>query len=98
MPTPYVIWRVAYCAARGPPPGGGRVGPGRLGHAEVDDLGHRLAVVQANQDVGGLEVAVDDALLVRVLHRLADRHEEPQPLPGREVVLVAVAGDRHPLD
>ena len=55
--------------------------PGRLGHAEVDHLRHRLAVVQGDQDVGRLEVAVDDALLVGVLHRLADRDEQLQPLP-----------------
>jgi hypothetical protein len=47
--------------------------PGRLGDAEVDDLGHRLAVLLGDEDVGRLEVAVDDALLVGVLHRLADR-------------------------
>ena len=35
---------------------------------------------------------------MRVLHRLADRDEQLQPLPRREVVLVAVAGDRHALD
>ena len=56
---------------------------GRLGDAEVDDLGHRHAVVEADQDVGGLQVAVDDALLVGVLHRVADRNEELQPLLGR---------------
>ena len=32
-----------------------------------------VRVVQRHQDVGRLEVAVDDALLVGVLHRLADR-------------------------
>ena len=36
-----------------------------------------------------LEVAVDDAFLVGVLHRLADRDEQLQPLAGRELVLVA---------
>ena len=44
----------------------------RLGHAEVDDLRHRHAVVQRDEDVRRLEVAVDDAFLMRVLHRLAD--------------------------
>ena len=52
----------------------------RLGHAEVDDLGHRLAVVQRHQHVGRLDVAVDDPLLVGVLHGLADRDEQLQPL------------------
>ena len=53
---------------------------GRLGDAEVDDLGHRLAVVQRDQDVGRLEVAVDDPLLVGVLDGLADLDEQLQPL------------------
>ena len=41
---------------------------------------------------------MDDALLVGVLDRLADGDEQLQPLPGRQVVLVAVLGDRHALD
>ena len=52
----------------------------RLGDAEVDHLGDRLAVVQRDQDVGGLQVAVDDPLLVGVLHGLADGDEQLQPL------------------
>ena len=55
---------------------------GRLGDAEVDDLGHRHAVVQRHQDVRRLEVAVDDPLLVGVLHGLADLDEQLQPLAG----------------
>ena len=53
-----------------------------LGDAEVDHLGHRLAVVEGDQDVGRLDVAVDDPLLVGVLDRLADRDEQLQPLAG----------------
>ena len=71
---------------------------GRLGHAEVDHLGNRLAVVERDHDVGRLDVAVDDALLVGVLDRLADRHEQFQPLARRQVVVVAVFGDRHAVD
>ncbi len=41
---------------------------------------------------------MDDPLLMGVLHRLADGNEQIQPLPRREVVLVAIAGDRHPFD
>ena len=58
----------------------GQLLAGRLGHAEVDHLRHRLAVVQGDQHVGRLEVAVDDPLLVGVLDRLADRDEQLQPL------------------
>ncbi len=52
----------------------------RLGHAEVNHLGNGRHVVQFHQDVGGLEIAMDDALLVGVLHGPADRDEQLQPL------------------
>ena len=41
---------------------------------------------------------MNDPFLMRVLHGLADGDEELQTLPRRQVLLVAVAGDRHPLD
>ena len=40
----------------------------RFCHAEVDDLGHGGSFFERDQDVRGLQVAVDDSLLVRV-HR-----------------------------
>ena len=49
---------------------------GRLGDAEVDHLRHRHAVVQRHKNVRRLDVAVNDALLVRVLNRLAHLDEE----------------------
>src|SRR6516165_2161324 len=49
-------------------------------------------VVHRHQHVGRLQVAMDDAFLVRVLHRLADRHEQLQPLPWSELTLVAEVG------
>ena len=55
----------------------------RLGDAEVDHLGHRLAVVQCDQHVRRLDVAMNDALLVGVLDGLADRDEQLQPLSRR---------------
>jgi len=39
-----------------------------------------------------------DPLLVGVLDRLADRHEQLQPLARRQVVVVAVFRDRHAVD
>jgi hypothetical protein len=71
---------------------------GRLGHAEVDHLRHRLAVVEGDHDVGRLDVAVNDPFLVGVLDRLADRHEQLQPLARRQAVVVAVLGDGHAVD
>ena len=69
-----------------------------LGQAEVDDLGDGLAVVEADEDVRGLQVAVDDALLMGVLDGLANRDEELEPLLDREADVVAVLGDRHAFD
>jgi len=43
----------------------------------------------------GFRVAVDDPLLVRVLHGAADQHEQLQPIPNREPLAVAVLGDGH---
>jgi hypothetical protein len=44
----------------------------RLGHAEVDDLRHRLVVPDRDEHVRRLQVAVDHRLLVCVLHTFAD--------------------------
>ena len=67
-----------------------------FGDAEVDHLGQRHAVVGGDKHVRGLEVTVDDALLVRVLHRLANLDEQVEPLPGGELVPLAVVGDLDP--
>ena len=70
----------------------------RLGDAEIDHLRDRLAVLQRHENVVGLDVAMDHALLVRVLHRVAHLKEELQPIHGRETPLVAKAGQRKPFD
>ena len=66
---------------------------GRLRDTEVNDLRHELPVLTGDEHVGGLEVAMNDALLVGVLHGAADLREELQPRPGREALAVAVFGD-----
>src|SRR5262249_10543920 len=76
----------------------GQPWPGRLGDAEVDYFRHRLAIVEGDDHVGRLQVAMDDALLMSVLNRLADGNEQFQPRPGREAVPVAILRDRDPLD
>ena len=43
-----------------------------FGDAKVDDLGHRPDVMHFDQHVTGLEIAVDHAFLMRVLHAVAD--------------------------
>jgi hypothetical protein len=72
--------------------------PGGLGHPEVDHLRHRLIVVERDQYVARLEVAVDDSFLVGVLDGVADLEEQPQPPRDWQAPLVAVAGDGHPAD
>jgi hypothetical protein len=75
-----------------------RGGVHRFSQAEVDDLRHGLVVVRRHQDVRGLQIAVDDPLLVSVLHGLADLHEEAQSLRHTRPRRVAVFGDRYALD
>jgi hypothetical protein len=69
-----------------------------LGDAEVDHLRHRHAVVQRHEDVRGLDVAVDDPLLVRVLDGLANLDEQIEPFLRGEIGLIAVVGDLDPPD
>ena len=45
---------------------------GCLGDAEVDHLGHRLAVLQGDQNIAGFEIAMNDSLLMRMLDRQTD--------------------------
>jgi hypothetical protein len=60
---------------------GGRVLPQQaLGQPEVQ---HVLTPLLRHQDVGGLQVAVDDPALVGVLDGLADPQHQFQHLPGR---------------
>lgn len=64
-----------------------------LGDAEVDDLGAWGALVKGDEDVGGFDVAVDDAFLVGVLDGVADLEEESETFGHGETVAVAVFGD-----
>jgi len=66
-----------------------------LGQAEVQHV--RLAVV-ADEDVGGLQVAVDDALSVGEGDGPADGEHQLQDLPPRQVVGADVPVQRHAVD
>jgi hypothetical protein len=65
-----------------------------LGDTEVDDLHERLVVDERHEDVGRLEVAVDDGLLVGVLHRIAGLNEQLEPRAQRQLVTVGEVRDR----
>ncbi|HTX35484.1 MAG TPA: hypothetical protein VME43_10690 [Bryobacteraceae bacterium] len=56
-------------------------------------LAIRAAVDLLHQHVGGLEIAVDDALLMGVPHGFADGQEELQALAGVEAMIVAIFRD-----
>src|SRR5688572_18673119 len=66
---------------------------GGLDDPEVDDLWKRQPLQLDNQDVGRLEVPMNDALLVSVLNSAADLNEKLEPLANGEVLRVTVAGD-----
>ena len=71
-----------------------RVGVGEPRHAEIEDVGLARFV---HQDVGGLEIAMDDRALVRVLDAVANLRHQLQPLPQVEPVRVAVGKQRLPV-
>ena len=71
---------------------------GRLGYAEVDHLRHGAAVDLGDQNIRRFEISVDDALLVGVLHAVADVEEEAKSRGDIEPVAVAKIGDRFALD
>ena len=61
--------------------------PQRFRHAEVDHLDDWLAVTIADEDVGGLQVPVQHALLMGVLDGLADLQEQLEPGHDRQRAL-----------
>jgi hypothetical protein len=73
---------------------------GHLGDAEVDDLGHVSArPVGHDEDVRGLDVAMDDALRMRGRERARDRQEHLDRLLRRHPAPpLQPAGERHALE
>ena len=65
-----------------------------LGDAKVNHLRDGHAIMERDQDVRRLDVAVNNALLMRVLDGMADEHEEPQSVGCGQSILIAVVDDR----
>ena len=73
---------------------GRAVGLEQLGDAEVEQLRHARG---GDEDVAGLDVAVHDEALVRVLHGAADLPEEREAAVDRQAPVVAPLDERLPL-
>ena len=67
----------------------------QLGDAEVEQLG---LAVRGDQDIGRLEVAMDDEVLVGVAHGVTDVEKQSEPGVHVEAVRLAVPDDRSTLD
>src|SRR5262245_61468456 len=65
-----------------------------LGDAEVDDLGRGFTVLEGDEDIGGLQIAVDDPLLVSVLDGAANGYEQFHALLDSQLLLVAELSQR----
>jgi hypothetical protein len=74
---------------------GGRAVDEKLGDAEVEQ--HDLAALP-DQDVGGLQIAVNDVLAVRVRDCAEHLQKEYEPLIDPKLVRIAVRGERFPGD
>ena len=62
-----------------------------------DDLGDRLAVVGFDEDVGRLQILMDDPFLMCVLHRRANLKEQTETLRNTEFAGVAEFRERDAL-
>jgi hypothetical protein len=92
------VWRFAAAAVDAPPSRVVRV-LGRGGSFSrsvrwTPDLRHRAVALHRHGHVGRLEIAMDHALLVRVLHAVADLREQLQALPHRQFASITVRRDR----
>jgi hypothetical protein len=63
------------------------------GDAEINEFRDRQALLSRHQNVGGLEVQVEDAPVVRVLHGLANKDEELKPRLEVQPLLLAILRD-----
>jgi len=64
-----------------------------FGNAEIDDAGNGFAIEFDDQDIGGLEVAMNARFLVGVLHAFADFAEEFDAFANGKALLVAIQSD-----
>ena len=66
-------------------------------HTEVGHLRRRVVIPDRHRDIAGLQVAVDDALLMGVFRPFADGDEQRQALRRPEPLALALDRDRFTL-
>jgi len=66
-------------------------------HTEVGHLRRRVVIPERSRHIAGLQVAVDDALLMGVFRPFADGDEQRQALCRPETLALAVDRDRFTL-
>src|SRR6185369_5646016 len=64
-----------------------------LGNAKINDFGNWFTVLFGDKDVRRLEVAVNDAFLMRVLDGVTNLNEQFQSLVNGQILLIAVICD-----
>ena len=76
------------------------VAPDDAGHAEVRQLGHlgRAGRRLGDEHVGGLDVAMDDALVVGVLEGVAQRERDGDDVAIRELAALEQGVERRATD
>ena len=72
----------------------GETGRNRFGDTKVDDFGLRLIISFGDQNVRRFFVTMDDAFLVGMVHRSADRGEQLEAFVLIEPPSITVVGDR----
>src|SRR5262245_49140699 len=65
-----------------------------LGAAETDHFRYLVAIGNADENIAGLEITMDHAFRVRMLHRMAHLLEQLQSLGRVQTLTVAVRSDR----
>ena len=65
----------------------------RFGDTKIDDLRYRLPILDGNENIRGLQVAVNNALLVGVLDGVAKLNKKSQAFLERELIRLAVIGN-----
>src|SRR5439155_10117896 len=66
----------------------------RFRDAEIDDLRDRMIVANGHENVRRLQIAMDDALLVRVLHAVAHVEKQIDTLARVQAMAIAIRRNR----